>query len=73
MVAAARDRFTNYQSPITAMARKPGNAFEIALEKWRRGEDISWGELFAAWLKTPMAPASSDTVRRVIRKVEWIL
>jgi hypothetical protein len=41
MVAAARDRFTNYQSPITAMARKPGNAFEIALEKWRRGEDIS--------------------------------
>jgi len=67
MAAAARDR------GITLPARKPGNAFETTLEEWQRGDDITWGELFAAWLKTPVAPASPDTVRRVIRKVEWIL
>lgn len=52
--------------------RRPLNAFEVMLEKWQRGEDVSWGQLFAAWLKTPTAPRSPDTVRRVIRKVEWI-
>ena len=68
--------------PITGMTRRPApdsgslgpaNAFETTLDEWRRGDDITWGELFAAWLKTPMAPASPDTVWRVIRKVEWIL
>ena len=53
-------------------ARRPANAFEVMLEKWQQGEDISWGQLFAAWLKTPTAPRSPEIVRRVIRKVEWI-
>jgi len=73
MAAAVRDRFTTHQLPITGMARRPGYAFETTLEEWQRGDDVTWGELFAAWLMTPMAPASPDTVRRVIRKVEWIL
>jgi len=72
-VATARDRFTTHQLPFTDMMRRPGHAFETMLDKWRCGDDITWGELFAAWLKMPMAPASPDTVRRVIRKVEWIL
>ena len=58
---------------MMGMARKPADTFGAVLEKWRRGDDITWGELFAAWLKTPTAPASPDTVRRVIRKVEWTL
>lgn len=52
--------------------RKPGNAFEVLLEKWQQGDEVSWGELFAAWLKTPLAPRTPDMVRKVIRKVEWI-
>ena len=52
--------------------RRPANAFEVMLEKWQRGDDISWGELFAAWLKMPVAPRSRDVVRKLIRKVEWI-
>ncbi|MGH2593279.1 MAG: hypothetical protein ACRDGG_07180 [Anaerolineae bacterium] len=52
--------------------RKQGSPFEVMLEKWRRGEEVSWGELFAAWVKTPVAPRSRETVRKVIRRVEWI-
>jgi len=52
--------------------RAPRNRFEIMLERWQRGDDITWGELFTAWLQTPVAPRSRETVRRVIRKVEWI-
>ncbi len=52
--------------------REPGNAFEALLEKWQRGDEVSWGELFAAWLKTPLAPRTPDVVWKVIRKVEWI-
>jgi len=52
--------------------RRALNRFEAMLQQWQRGDDVSWGELFAAWLKTPVAPKSRETVRRVIRKVEWI-
>jgi len=67
MVSATRD------GRIRLQARQPADAFETVLERWRCGDELTWGELFAAWLKTPTAPASPDTVRRVIRKVEWIL
>lgn len=52
--------------------RQPGNTFEVLLEQWQRGEDVSWGDLFAAWVKAPLAPRSPDVVLRVIRKVEWL-
>ena len=67
MVSATRD------GRIRLQARQPADDFETVLERWRCGDELTWGELFAAWLKTPTAPASPDTVRRVIRKVEWIL
>jgi hypothetical protein len=47
-------------------------AFETALERWLRGDDLSWGELFAAWVKMPTASRSRDTVWKVIRRVEWM-
>ncbi len=50
--------------------RKPGNAFEVLLEKWRNGEDVAWGDLFAAWVKAPLAPRSTEVVLRVIRRLE---
>ena len=53
-------------------AHDAGSDFDVLLAKWRRGEDVAWSELFAAWVKTPAAPVSGDVVRRVIRKVEWI-
>jgi hypothetical protein len=53
-------------------AHDAGSDFDVLLEKWRRGEDVAWSELFAAWVKAPAAPVSGDVVRRVIRKVEWI-
>ena len=55
-----------------AKRRKPANAFEVILKQWQRGDDVSWGELFAAWLQVPTAPRSRDMVRRLIRRIEWI-
>jgi len=55
-----------------SVGRKPMNVFEAMLEQWRRGDELTWGELFAAWLRLPVAPKSRETVRRVIRRVEWI-
>jgi len=47
-------------------------AFEAMLERWQRDERVSWGDLFASWVKVKVAPRSPETVRRVIRKVQWI-
>jgi hypothetical protein len=47
-------------------------SFDAALDRWQRGDSLTWGELFAAWLKIPAAPKSRDVIRKVIRKVEWI-
>lgn len=52
--------------------RKPSNAFEAMLKKWQRGDEMSWGDLFAAWLQVPTAPRSRDMVRRLIRRIKWI-
>jgi len=52
--------------------RQQGQPFEVMLEKWQRGEEVSWGDLFASWVKTPVAPRSRETVRKVIRRVEWM-
>jgi hypothetical protein len=51
--------------------RQPGDLFEVLLDKWRRNENVRWADLFAAWIKTPLAPASTQTVRRVIDRLEW--
>ena len=56
---------------VSLKQRKPGNLFEVLLEKWRRNENVRWADLFAAWIKAPLAPASSRTVRRVIDRIEW--
>ena len=52
--------------------RRPRNHFEVLLHKWRLGDDVKWGDLFAAWVMVPLAPRSPDVVRKVIQKVEWI-
>ena len=58
------------QVPI--VGRRPVTLFDAMLERWQRGDEMSWGDLFAAWLKLPAAPQSREIVSKVIRKVEWI-
>ena len=57
---------------ISHKGRKPGNPFEVVLDKWRRNENVRWADLFTAWLKAPLAPQSQKVVQRVIQKIEWI-
>lgn len=51
---------------------KSVRAFEAMLERWRRGEAMSWGDLFAGWVSVPVAPRSRETVQKVIQKVKWL-
>jgi hypothetical protein len=44
--------------------------FEALLKAWQRGEDVAWSDLMAAWVKTPTAPLTQDTVQKVIHCLE---
>ena len=57
---------------LARFERRPRNHFEVLLHRWRLGDDVKWGDLFAAWMMLPLAPRSPDVVRKVIQKVEWI-
>jgi hypothetical protein len=50
----------------------PRNAaqFDKLLKAWQRGEDVAWADLMAAWVKTPTAPLTQDTVQKVIHYLE---
>ena len=44
--------------------------FEMLLSAWRRGEDVAWADLMAAWVKAPTAPLTQETVQKVIQCLE---
>ncbi len=59
MTLAAR----NYPQPKNTQ-------FEALLSAWRRGEEVAWSDLMAAWVKAPTAPLTQETVQKVIHCIE---
>ena len=49
--------------------RKPKSAgqFDALLKAWQRGEDVAWADLMAAWVKAPTAPATRETILKIIQ------
>ncbi len=49
--------------------RKPKSAsqFEALLRAWQHGEDVAWADLMAAWVKAPTAPATQETILKIIQ------
>lgn len=41
--------------------------FEGLLKAWQHGEDVAWADLMAAWVKAPTAPATRETVQKIIQ------
>ena len=54
----------NYQQPTKAQQ------FEALLSAWRKGENVAWADLMAAWVKAPTAPLTQETVQKVIHCLE---
>ncbi|CAG0935090.1 hypothetical protein TFLX_03915 [Thermoflexales bacterium] len=52
--------------------KQPKNSkqFEALLKAWCRGEEVSWSDLMAAWVKAPTAPLTTETVEKVIQCIE---
>ena len=50
-----------YQRPRSA------KQFDRLLKAWQRGEDVAWGDLMAAWVKAPTAPATHETILKIIQ------
>ena len=46
---------------------KSARQFEALLKAWQRGEDVAWADLMAAWVKAPTAPATRETISKVIQ------
>ena len=54
---------------ITAGIYKPAKSakqFDALLTAWQRGEEITWADLMAAWIKAPTAPKTKATVLKLI-------
>jgi len=49
---------------------KSTKQFEALLKAWRRGEEVAWSDLMAAWVKAPTAPLTPETVEKVIHCLE---
>ncbi len=49
--------------------RQPQSAgpFAVLLKAWQRGEDVAWADLMAAWVKAPTAPATQETILKIIQ------
>jgi hypothetical protein len=41
--------------------------FDTLLRAWQYGEDVAWADLMAAWVKAPTAPATRETILKVIQ------
>ena len=46
---------------------KSTGQFDALLKAWQRGEDVAWADLMAAWVKAPTAPATPETILKVIQ------
>ena len=49
--------------------KQPPTTFDLLLEAWRDGRDVVWAELMAAWVKTPTAPRTPETIVKLIRRL----
>ena len=49
--------------------KKPKSAaqFDRLLKAWQRGDDVTWGDLMAAWVKAPTAPMTRETILKIIQ------
>jgi hypothetical protein len=49
--------------------KKPRNAvqFDKLLKAWQRGEEVTWADLMAAWVKAPTAPVTRETIVKIIQ------
>lgn len=53
---------------VTTKQSKPtAGQFDRVLAAWQDGKDVAWSELMAAWVKTPTAPLSPETVTKLIK------
>ncbi|MFN8598295.1 MAG: hypothetical protein U0559_19195 [Anaerolineae bacterium] len=50
--------------------QQPRGQFDQMLEAWQDGKDVAWSDLMAAWVKTPTAPLSSETVNKLIKHLD---
>jgi hypothetical protein len=46
---------------------KSAGQFDALLKAWQRGEDVAWADLMAAWVKAPTAPATRETILKIIQ------
>ncbi len=44
--------------------------FDKVLAAWQAGQDVAWSELMAAWVKTPPAPRSAETIAKLIKHLD---
>ncbi len=51
----------SYKRPTSAIH------FDKLLKAWQRGEDVAWADLMAAWVKAPIAPATRETILKIIQ------
>ena len=54
----------------TTNQSKPTGQFDKVLAAWQAGKDVAWSELMAAWVKTPTAPLSPETVTKLIKHLD---
>ncbi len=49
--------------------KRPKNAgqFDLLLKAWQRGDDVAWADLMTAWVKAPTAPATRETILKIIQ------
>ena len=57
---------------VVGQYKKPKSTaqFDKLLRAWQRGEDLTWGDLMAAWVKAPTAPVTRETIVKVINGLE---
>jgi hypothetical protein len=46
---------------------KSAGQFDTLLRAWQGGEDVAWADLMAAWVKAPTAPATRETILKIIQ------
>jgi hypothetical protein len=54
----------------TSSKKQTRDQFDTLLEAWRSGGDVAWSELMAAWVETPTAPRSPETIVKLIQHLD---
>jgi hypothetical protein len=54
----------------TNQSKPAAGQFDKVLAAWQAGKDVAWSELMAAWVKTPAAPRSPETIVKLIKHLD---